>query len=189
MKNLFRMSALAMSILLVASCGNNTKKNNNVSDNISDSIVADAILDTTVYGVVGEASSMHSLQLITDAGDTISYLFDVDDDSNPVQGGILAGDRMAVISKKNVDGEDEIVKAINLTSLIGRWTSIDKNFEILEGGVVKSNVKAEKHPWVSWKIFNGHLILNADTFDVDNLGADSLYLENKEGVFVYKRAK
>lgn len=189
MKNLFRMSALAMSILIVASCGNNTKKNNNVSDDISDSTVADAILDTTVYGVVGEASAMHSLQLITDAGDTISYLFDVDDESNPVQGGILAGDRMAVISKKNVDGEDEIVKAINLTSLIGRWTSIDKNFEILEGGVVKSNVKAEKHPWVSWKIFNGHLILNADTFDVDNLGADSLYLENKEGVYAYKRAK
>ena len=189
MKNLFRISALTMSILLVASCSNNNKKNINLSADDNDSIAVDAVPDTTVYGVVGDASAMHTLQLITDAGDTILYMLNADDDVNPVQGGVLVGDRMAVIATKNVDGEDEVVKAINLTSLIGRWTSIDKNFEILEGGVVKSNVKAEKHPWVSWKIYNGHLILNADTFDIDNLGADSLYLENKEGVFAYKRAK
>ena len=188
MKKIFSISALSLCLLLVASCGNSNKKNINISADNNDSI-ADAVADTTVYGVVGEESAMHTLQLITDAGDTITYMINADDDVNPVQGGILVGDRMAVIATKNVDGEDEVVKAVNLTSLIGRWTSIDKNFEILEGGVVKSNVKAEKHPWVSWKIYNGHLVLNTDTFDIDNLGADSLYLENKEGVFAYKRAK
>jgi hypothetical protein len=28
---------------------------------------------------------------------------------------------------------------INLTSLLGKWTSLDKNFDILEGGEVKNN--------------------------------------------------
>ena len=80
-------------------------------------------------------------------------------------------------------------KVINLTTLQGKWTSLDKNFEILEGGTVKSNVQAEKNPWTSWKILNGQLVLNADTFSIDRLGGDSLYLENRQGIFVYTRQK
>ena len=76
---------------------------------------------------------------------------------------------------------------VNLTTLLGRWTSIDKNFEIQEGGVVESSVKAETHPWTSWKIYNGNLLLNRDTFNVVQLGADSLYLENGEGIYAFKR--
>jgi hypothetical protein len=78
---------------------------------------------------------------------------------------------------------------INLTTLVGKWTSIDKNFEIEEGGTVKSNVKAESNPWTSWKIFNGKLLLNRDTFNINLLGADSLYLENSKGIYTYKRIK
>ena len=54
--------------------------------------------------------------------------------------------------------------------------------------MVSSNVEAESNPWVSWKILNGHLLLNTDTFDIVELGADSLYIENKSGIYVYKRA-
>ena len=85
------------------------------------------------------------------------------------------------------DGELVAKKVINVTTLLGRWTSIDKDFEIEEGGTVKSAVKAESTPWTYWKIFNGRLVLNKDTFDVAGLGADSLYLENNRGIFVYKR--
>ena len=66
---------------------------------------------------------------------------------------------------------------------------MDKNFEIEEGGEVKSFQKAEKNPWTSWSILNGKLLLGKDTFDIDVLGPDSLSLENKVGIFVYKRAK
>lgn len=76
---------------------------------------------------------------------------------------------------------------INLTSLLGKWTSIDKNFEILEGGEVKNNVKVETNPWTSWKILNGKLLLNTDTFCIGKLGPDSLLLENKVGIFIFKR--
>lgn len=33
------------------------------------------------------------------------------------------------------------------------------------------------------------VILNRDTFDVDNLGADNLYLENDKGIYTFKRLK
>ena len=89
-----------------------------------------------------------------------------------------------------VKGEEENTaqKVINLTSILGKWASLDKNFEIKDGGVVESNVAAESNPYTSWKIFNGRLVLSKDTFDVLNLGPDSLYLENDKGIFVYKRA-
>ena len=61
------------------------------------------------------------------------------------------------------------------------------NFVIEEGGTVVSNIKAETKPWTNWKIFNGKLLLNKDTFDVVTLGADSLAIENRNGIFVYKR--
>lgn len=147
--------------------------------------VADA--DTTVYGVCGEGTSMHALQIITDAGDTLEYaIADEGPDSTDVQGGLMAGDRMAVTGTV-IDGERTAHRVINITTLLGHWTSIDKNFVIEEGGVVKSNVQAESKPWTSWKIYNGQLLLNRDTFRIDCLGADSLYLENDRGIFVYKR--
>ncbi len=145
--------------------------------------------DSTVYGVCGEATSMHSLQVITDVGDTLNYLV-IDEGEKPtdVQGGLMAGDHLAVVGGQT-EGELMAKKVINLTSLLGRWTSIDKDFEIEDGGTVKSTVKAESKPWTYWKVFNGQLILNKDTFEVTGLGADSLYLENDNGIFVFKRAK
>ena len=106
-----------------------------------------------------------------------------------VVGGLLAGDRLAVVEGPETDGERVAEKVINLTTLLGKWTSLDKNFEIEEDGTVKSTVQAEQNPWTNWRIVNGRLVLNRDTFDIDNLGSDSLYLENKNGIFVYKRAK
>ena len=131
---------------------------------------------------------MHTLQLITDQGDTLSFLIDADNEEH-VQGGLLAGDRMAVMPGKMIDGERMAETVINLTTLIGKWTSLDKNFEIQEGGDVKSHIEAEANPWTMWKICNGKLLLNKDTFAINKLGADSLYLENEKGIFAFKRQR
>ena len=48
-------------------------------------------------------------------------------------------------------------------------------------------MKAEQNPWTSWKILNGKLLLNKDTFMIDELGPDSMYLENNAGIFTFKR--
>ena len=152
-----------------------------------DSVMEEVIADSTIYGVCGDGTAMHTLELITDGGDTLSYTMMVEEDAD-VQGGLLVGDRMAVIGKNTADGL-VATKIINLTTLMGKWTSLDKNFELQEGGVVQSNIKTESNPWVAWKILNGQLLLNTDTFDITSLGADSLYIENKNGIFVYKRQK
>ena len=187
MKYAFYLMALVVVTMTVASC---KKKNNPVAvrpvANTEDTLSA---ADSTVFGVCGEATAMHTLQLITDTGDTLSYMInDEESRGTNVQGGLLVGDRMAVVGTK-IDGEMTAQTVINLTTLVGKWTSIDKNFEIEEGGTVKSNVKAESNPWTSWKIFDGKLLLNRDTFNINLLGADSLYLENSKGIYTYKRTK
>lgn len=175
-------------VLMLAAC--DAKKKQQIED--TDEVVE--VNDTTVYGVCGEGTSMHSLEIITDAGDTLVYtLLSQDAETevetpSDVQGGLMAGDKMAVTGHKTAD---ELVadRVINVTSLLGHWTSIDKNFTIEEGGTVRSAVKAETNPWTSWKIFNGSLLLNRDTFAIDGLSADSLYLENANGIFTFKRQK
>jgi len=129
---------------------------------------------------------MHTLEVVSDKGDTLSYMLECADTCADVQGGLFTGDRLAVMGSKGTNGSLYARKVINLTSLLGKWASIDKSFEIREGGVVISNVK-EPRPYTEWKILNGCLILSADTFSVYALGPDSLYLENDNGIYGYKR--
>lgn len=184
--------AAAIAIIMV---GCNTKKEKPqvvVDDEVE-------VADSTVYGVCGSGTSMHSLELVTDAGDTLTYIIldseaDMDGGETKgvvsnVEGGFMAGDKMAVTGMETVKGELVATRAINVTSLLGHWTSIDRNFVIEEGGTVHSEVKAETNPWTSWKILNGQLLLNRDTFDITSLSADSLYLENPKGIYIYKRQK
>lgn len=175
-------------VLMLAACDAKKKQQIEDTDEVAE------VNDTTVYGVCGEGTSMHSLEIITDAGDTLVYtLLSQDAETevetpSDVQGGLMAGDKMAVTGHKTAD---ELVadRVINVTSLLGHWTSIDKNFTIEEGGTVHSAIKAETNPWTSWKILNGSLLLNRDTFAIEGLSADSLYLENQNGIFTFKRQK
>lgn len=145
--------------------------------------------DTTVYGVCGEGTTMHNLELITNDGDTLNLAVDVEDsEAENVKGGLLSGDKLAVIVN-DVDGEKSAGTVINLTTLEGKWTSLDRNFEIVDGGEVLSTVQSETNPYTSWKIHNGKLLMGRDSFDVLTLGADSLELESSKGIFVYKRQK
>ena len=143
------------------------------------------VADSTIYGKCGEGSMMHTLELVTDEGKTLTFTIDEENGSD-VQGGMMSGDRMAVTYYKTAD-ENIAHKVINLTTLLGRWTSLDKNFTINEDGSIDSNVPAESKPYTAWAICNAKLILNTDTFEILTLGADSLELESAKGIFVYKR--
>lgn len=182
MKSLYTAAIISL-VLATYGCKNNkTAAPEQQTD--STQVVADN--DSTIYGICAEGTSMHSLQLLTDNGDTLQVLLN---DSLPdiVQGGLLEGDHLALIASRHPEEGLVAEKVVNLTSLLGKWTSIDKNFEIAEDGTVQNNVKAETNPWTSWRILNGHLLLNTDTFDICKLGPDSLYLENSKGIFTYKR--
>ncbi len=144
--------------------------------------------DSTIYGVCGEGTMMHSLELITSMQDTLTILINDEDvdDRTIVAGGLMAGDRMAVTARKTDDGW-VAQRVLNITSLLGKWTSIDKNFEITDDGEVKSSMKMESKAWTEWRILNGQLLLNCDTFDIVSITADSLEIENRDGIYAYRR--
>lgn len=142
--------------------------------------------DSTVYGKCAEGTAMHTLELIKNNGDTVSFSLESSVGSADVQGGLQVGDSMAVVCGIDSDGVTTARKVINLTSLLGRWNSIEKAFEICPGGTVVSNVKEPK-PYTAWRIFNGRLVLSADTFEISFLGADSLYLNRADGTYRYWR--
>ena len=177
---------MSLFILAVAiSCKDNKPKSvMSQSGEVEDSVSTN---DSTIYGTMVDGG-MNSIILLTDNGDTLEYLVNPDDTLEVVKGGKTNGDRFAIIGYKEY-GDNFMRSAINLTSLLGNWSSLDRNFEIKEGGTVTSSLQSEKNPWTAWKIWNGKLILSKDTFDVENLGADTLSLENKAGIFVFTRGK
>lgn len=176
--------------LLFVSCGDEKKNTSAITDSTTADI-ATTTPDKTLYGKCGANCAVHTLEVITDNGDTIVCSINPSDTTGTpdvVRGGLFAGDRIAVITEKLDDGATKAVKVINITSLLGRWVSLDRDFVIQEGGIVTSN-DAEPQPYTDWKIFNGLLLLNSDTFDIYTLGADSLWLESDSGIYEYRRMK
>ncbi len=179
-----KLICLFAAIIVLAGC---TQKKVNSETNISDDA---EVNDSTIYGVCGEGTMMHTLELITNMHDTLSIYINDDEtaDQTLVAGGLMAGDRMAVTVRKTDNG---LVgsRILNITSLLGKWTSVDKNFEITDDGEVKSFVRMESNAWTAWRILNGQLLLNRDTFDIINISADSLQIENREGIYAFRRVK
>lgn len=178
-------------LLFVVACSD---KKNDPRDRIMKAVEsASDILagDSTIYGVCGTGTMMHTLQLITDKNDTINVNIDdeYDEDGEArhiVVGGMLCGDRMAVIAEVR-DAELSALKIINMTALLGRWISLDKNFVLEENGRVVSDIANESNSWNEWRLYNGRLLLGTDTFDVINISADTLSLENNIGIYEYRR--
>lgn len=172
-----------MLVFLLSSCGG--KKTEPVASD-ADSIVA-TVKDNALYGTCGDATSMNSIQLIADDGTEHTLIVDVDSGS-VILGGLMSGDRLTALCSK-IDGDVRADRVVNITTLMGQWTSLDRNFELCEDGSVNSNVSAESRPYTAWSFVNTNLILNTDTFSILSLGADSLELENDKGIFVYKRKR
>lgn len=183
MKRIFYFIMSLFILAVVFSCKDSKPKSvMSQTGEVEDSVSTN---DSTIYGTMVDGG-MNSIILLTDNGDTLEYLVNPDDTLEVVKGGKINGDRFAIIGYKEY-GDNFMRSAINLTSLLGNWSSLDRNFEIKEGGTVTSSLQSEKNPWTSWKIWNGKLILSKDTFDIENLGADTLSLENKAGIFVFTR--
>ena len=69
MKKLVYVTIALVALFAANSCKN---KNNVPVISAADSVeVEDAMNDSTIYGVCGEGTSMHSLELISDEGDTL----------------------------------------------------------------------------------------------------------------------
>lgn len=183
MKNSIIILLAGALLLMLASCADKKKDAANRPVEIVETV---ASADSTIYGRCGDGTTMNSLELITDKGDVMNILLEGADTCSVVQGGLLAGDRLAVIAVKDENGELFARSVLNITSLLGKWTSIDRTFTIEDGGVVNGD-NTEPNPYIEWKINNGNLVLSSDTFSVYSLGPDSLLLENKNGIYAYRR--
>ena len=143
-------------------------------------------LDTTTYGICGEKTTPSRIQLITDLNDTL-FIKVSDEGASNIVGGIIVGDRLALTYRHSPHDDLILDQCINITSLLGRWKSIDRQFEICEGGVVAGDSLAGQKAWTKWTLLNGRLLLNKDTFTIASLGADSLELETPTEIFLYTR--
>jgi len=187
MRYLLTFSIFATIATFVMSC-NSKSTMPGAGELDSDSVEVLTVADTAIYGTVDESTTMHMLTINMDDGKQQTFAMNLDSLGSDIQGGIFAGDKVTLTVTKGEE-EMQVVKCVNLSTLLGKWTSLDRNFQIEENGVVKSNLAAESNPYTQWQMVNARIILNADTFDILTLGADSMELENSKGIFIYKRQR
>jgi hypothetical protein len=198
MKKIGIILLVAAAVLTIGSCGNNTQK---VPFDNGDS--ASMSIDSTLYGICGEATSMNMLQLITDTGDTLMLDISYAKDKDQVFGGLQVGDRMAVMPNYSMS-EASIV--INQSALLGNWVmpnpidgSDEVGISIKEGGVAES-IDQGSIIYRTWRLVKGHLeivlvrdgandVEELNIYDLVKLTADSLIYKDAEETFEYSRQK
>jgi hypothetical protein len=198
MKKIGIILLVAAAVLTIGSCGNNTQK---VPFDNGDS--ASMSIDSTLYGICGEATSMNMLQLITDTGDTLMLDISYAKDKDQVFGGLQVGDRMAVMPNYTMS-EASIV--INQSALLGNWVmpnpidgSDEVGISIKEGGVAES-IDQGSIIYRTWRLVKGHLeivlvrdgandVEELNIYDLVKLTADSLIYKDAEETFEYSRQK
>lgn len=199
MKKFGVISIVLCTMLIMGSCGNKVEKV--PFDNGDSAEVANA--DPTIYGICGEESSMNTLQVITDDGDTLMLDMSVAQENGKVLGGVHTGDRMAVLA--NADKTiAELV--INQVSLLGNWVmpnpldgSDEVGISIKEGGVLEG-IEQNTITYKTWRLSRGKLEIvlvreggseedETYLYDITKLGADSLVFMDAEETLEYTRQK
>lgn len=198
MKKIGIILLVAAAVLTMGSCGNKTQKvpfDNGDSANMS--------IDSTLYGICGEATSMNMLQMLTDTGDTLMLDISNANDNEQVFGGLQVGDRMAVVPNEDMTSAQIV---INQTTLLGNWVmpnpidgSDEVGISIKEGGVAES-IDQGTIIYRTWRLVKGHLeivlvrdgandVEELNIYDILKLTADSLVYKDSEETFEYSRQK
>lgn len=190
-KTLFTLTAL---LTILCSCGNKTSQNQSVHNDDSEQAYY-IRRDTTIYGFCAEGSAMNTLQIITDAGDTITVSTVKAREKNKVFGGYAIGDEMAILT--NADTTEALI-VINKSMLNGDWVmpnpldgSSETGIRILRGGAAES-IDQSSIVYKSWRIFNGMLQIIATRedgidmeeymlYDILKLTPDSLVFRTANG--------
>ena len=198
MKKIGIVLLVAAGILTMGSCGNKSEK---VPFDNGDSLGIE--VDSTLYGICGEATSMNMLQMITDTGDTLMLDISAAKENGQVFGGLQVGDRMAVLPNDNKTVANTV---INQTTLLGNWVmpnpidgSDEVGISIKEGGVAES-IDQGSIIYRTWRLSKGRLeivlvreggndVEELNVYDILKLTADSLVYKDAEETFEYERQK
>lgn len=199
MRKLTFFTILAALVVMFGSCGNKSEK---VPFDNGDSVNA-AKADPTIFGVCGVETSMNTLQLITDTGDTLQLDLSAAHEKNQVFGGLQVGDRMAVIANDEHTAADMVV---NQADLLGNWVmpnpidgSDEVGISIKEGGIAES-IEQSSIIYKTWKLTRGKLEIvlvreggteeeETNLYDLVKLSPDSLIYKDSEDTFEYSRQK
>ena len=199
MKKLAFLTILSAIIVLFGSCGNRAQK---VPFDNGDSANS-AKADPTLFGVCGVETSMNTLQLITDTGDTLQLDLTNARDNDHVFGGLQVGDRMAVIAN---DERTEAVMVINQVALLGNWVmpnpidgSDEVGISIKEGGIAES-IEQSSIIYKTWKLTCGKLEIvlvreggteeeETYLYDLVKLSPDSLVYKDVDDTYEYSCQK
>lgn len=199
MKKINVIWMVAVCVWMMASCGNKAQQ---VPFEDVDSTEMSRI-DPTIYGVCGESTAMHTLQLLTDTGDTLTLDLTPAEENDRVLGGLQVGDRMAVIPTED---KKSAAMVINQSSLLGNWVmpnpidgSDEVGISIKEGGVAEG-IEQSIIIYKTWRLVNGQLEIvmtheggsgedEIYFYDIVKLGPDSLTFKDSEETFEYSRQK
>ena len=195
------MLVAAFMLMLASSCGNKGQVvqyatyDENSFDNPN--------RDTTLYGICANGSAMNTLQMLTDAGDSVSLSTERAQEAGQVFGGYAVGDRMAVLVNRDTT---EATMVINMSMLLGDWVmpnpldgSDEVGIRIKEGGIAES-ISHSDIVYKTWRLVRGRLelIMTRETgsgedetllYDIVKLGPDSLMLKDGDETLEYSRPK
>ena len=199
MKKILFLSVLSALVIMLGSCGNKSQK---VPFDNGDSAFS-AKADPTLFGVCGVETTMNTLQLITDTGDTLEIDLTNARDNNQVFGGLQVGDRMAVIANNE---HTEALQVVNQAALLGNWVmpnpidgSDEVGIRIKEGGVAES-IEQSAIIYKTWKLTRGKLEIvmvreggteeeETYLYNIVKLTPDSLVYKDADDTFEYSRQK
>ena len=201
---------LVAAFIGMGSCGAPRPQQVYADDTDSTEVEEDMVpRDHTVYGLCGNGSSMNTLELLTDNGDTLVLSMAPALEANKVFGGLEVGDRVAVMTDAK---RKEATEIINLNSLLGDWVmpdpidgSAEVGIRIKEGGVAES-IEMTNIYYRTWKIYDGKLDIlsvregggdaeETNLYEILILGSDTLAYKtvgksrDEEETFEYNRWK
>lgn len=178
-----KLLVLGVVLIALASCVE-TKKGDAEKDGLAE--MGKTQIDV---GTVGDGTSMHSLEFVSQSGDTLYFVYE-----NNAVGGLTCGDLISVEYSEG-DGELNAQYIVNLTALCNNWVASDKygnsylTFD-KNGGV---SYVGSDFPYQKWAICDGCLYLTkdetTDKFDIVLLTEDSLLLQMEEEEDVIPFAK
>ena len=199
MKKLSVFCVLSALIIILGSCGNKSQK---VPFDNGDSAYSSKA-DPTLFGVCGVGTTMNTLQLITDTGDTLQLDLTTARDNDQVFGGMQVGDRMAVIAN---DEHTAAVLVVNQAALLGNWVmpnpidgSDEVGISIKEGGIAES-IEQSSIVYKTWKLTRGKLEIvlvreggteeeETYLYDLVKVTPDSLIYKDADDTVEYCRQK
>lgn len=190
---------LLLAMLIVTSC--EEKKNKAQQEDGWEDNVNYILHDSTVYGVCTDGSSMNTLQILTDNGDTLTINTTYAEETMNVLGGYTSGDRMAVILRED---RSQALCVTNISMLLGDWVMLDPmdgssyvGIRIKDGGIAES-INQSTIIYKTWRMFNGKLEVvsvredggdfeDTEIFTISKLTGDSLVIRDAEQVYDYTR--